>query len=338
MLLNPSQARALYEFATRHQFAILAVNADSPAAVLDVLEAARSRNAPIIVETSLWQLKGHSFGFGDPLLGLARYLADLAVLADSERYRDTPVIYHTDHIKGPDTKSILQAAIRGIETKIGAQSCRLIASSVSLDSSELTPEANIALMRALCETADERGEKATLEMEAGVDQGVTPLEDTEKVFGSVEQSHPGHLALWAPGVGTLHGFGSGNRVDPEAIARHQALATKICNRPIGLALHGSSGLTNEALTEAVAAGTVKVNWSSESLLIRSQAARHYYAEHTSQLERHHAEFKQTAMDNGVQTHIATQYLPLVAERIDLLGGRDQGARFIASLKTTKTDG
>lgn len=331
MLLTPSQARALYEYATKQQFAILAVNADSPAAVLDTLEAARSQNAPVIVETSLWQLTGHSFGCGDPHVGIARYLTDLAVWAHSDRYRDTPVVYHTDHIKGPQTKTLLQAAIRGIKTRIGTQSCRLVASSVSLDSSELSPEANVALMKALCETAIEQSEKATLEMEAGVDQGVTPIEDTEKIFGAVERSHPGHLALWAPGVGTLHGFGSGNRVDPEAIARHQTLASQICHRPIGLALHGSSGLTDEALTEAVAAGTVKVNWSSESLLIRSQAARDFYTEHAAQLERHHPEFKQTAMDNGVQSYIAERYLPLVAERIKLLGAHGHGPRFIASL-------
>src|SRR6185369_6679997 len=49
-----------------------AVNADSHAAITDCLEAARECGAPIIIETSLWQLTGRSFGGGDAILGLAR--------------------------------------------------------------------------------------------------------------------------------------------------------------------------------------------------------------------------------------------------------------------------
>jgi fructose/tagatose bisphosphate aldolase len=118
MLLTPPQARALLETAVAQKFAILAVNADSHAAVTDCLEAARECDAPIIIETSLWQLTGRGFGAGDPILGLARYLADLAALAESERYREVPAIFHTDHIKGPDTIRILSAAIRGVPQRV----------------------------------------------------------------------------------------------------------------------------------------------------------------------------------------------------------------------------
>ena len=62
MLLSPTQSRAALRCALEHQFAILAVNADSPAAITDCLEAARECDAPIIIETSLWQLTGRSFG------------------------------------------------------------------------------------------------------------------------------------------------------------------------------------------------------------------------------------------------------------------------------------
>src|SRR5690242_18051880 len=101
MLLNPTQARHLLAHALENRYAILAVNADSPAAINDCLEAARRCSAPITIEASLWQLTGHSFGMGDPLLGMARYLSHLEVLANSERYRAVPVLFHTDHIKGP---------------------------------------------------------------------------------------------------------------------------------------------------------------------------------------------------------------------------------------------
>ena len=331
MLLTPHQTRLLYERASVEKYAILAVNADSPAAVVDCLESAKGAGAPIIIETSLWQLTGRSFGVGDPLLGMARYLTELTVLANSERYQDTPVIFHTDHIKGPQTESLLRAAIDGIPLAFPSGLQHVFASSISLDSSELSNEQNIALMNTLCETAESKQQKATLEMEAGVDNGVTPITETRDVFGAVEARHPGHLALWAPGVGTQHGLAAGNTVDPSAIRQHQALATELCGRPIGLALHGSSGLSDQALVDAVEAGTIKVNWSSESLLIRSQAAKDYYASHSEQLSRAHTDFKTTAMDNGLQSFVGSKYIPKVSERIKLLGGEGKAAPFVSTL-------
>jgi len=46
MLLDPIQSRALLSHALRNHYAILAVNADSHAAVTDVLEAARRHSVP----------------------------------------------------------------------------------------------------------------------------------------------------------------------------------------------------------------------------------------------------------------------------------------------------
>lgn len=315
MLLDPNQARALLRRAVEEKFAILAVNADSHAAVTDCLEAARACAAPIIIETSLWQLTGRSYGSGDPILGLARYLADLTALAASERFRDVPVIFHTDHIKGPDTIRILAAAIRGVPQR---------ASTISLDSSELSEEENIAHIRQLCEIARAAELPLTLEMEAGVDAGVTEIEVADRLLGAVESTHPGCLALWAPGVGTQHGLSDkGYPFSPEAVARHQQRASEICGRPIGLALHGSSGLAESDLQAGVAAGVAKVNWSSESLLLRSQAAQEYYAGHTAELAKTHPQWKATAMDNGVQTFVSARYIPKVMARIRVLGGEER---------------
>jgi len=321
MLLDPDQTRRLYEYAAQSRFAILAVNADSPAALTDCLLAARECDAPLIIETSLWQLTGHSFGAGDPLLGIDRYLTELRTLANSEAFSDVPVVYHTDHIKGPDTLRILTHAIHQN------------ASSISLDSSELSAEENIRMMLALCSAAEEHDASVTLEMEAGVDDGVTPLEEAETLFGAVERKQPGRLALWAPGVGTKHGLGNDlGGFNPTSIEAHQKLASKIANRPIGIALHGSSGLSEAQLADGVDAGVVKVNWSSESLLIRSQAARAYYLENQARLDQSHPDFKATAMDNGLQQWISSAYVPKVQARIQALGGTGHGTRFLTELK------
>jgi fructose-bisphosphate aldolase, class II len=323
VLLSPTQSRAALRCALEHKFAILAVNADSPAAVTDCLEAARECEAPIIIETSLWQLTGRSFGAGDALLGMARYLADLTVLANGERYREVPVIYHTDHIKGPDTLRLLTAAIRGLQ--FGDAPAVLRASTISLDSSEMTEQENIEHIAALCGAAEEAGVSVTLEMEAGVDAGVTELEVADRLLEAVESRHPGNLYLWAPGVGTQHGLSDkGYPFSVEAVAAHQRRASEICGRPVGIALHGSSGLAERDLEEGVVAGVAKVNWSSESLLIRSQAAQEFYATHAAELGKTHRSWKATAMDNGVQSFVSERYVPAVRRRIELLNGGGKG--------------
>jgi fructose-bisphosphate aldolase, class II len=321
-LLSPIQARALLERAARERFAILAVNADSHAAITDCLEAARECDAPIIIETSLWQLTGRSFGNGDPILGLARYLADLTALAASARYREVPVIFHTDHIKGPDTIRILSAAIRGVPQR---------ASTISLDSSELSESENVEHICQLCALATEAGVPLTIEMEAGVDSGVTEIAVADRMLGAVESRHPGYLALWAPGVGTQHGLSDkGYPFSTDAVARHHQRASEISGRPIGLALHGSSGLKESDLRAGVKVGVAKVNWSSESLLIRSQAAQEYYATHIDELKKTHPEWKSTAMDHGVQSYVSDRYVPKVIERIRILGGEGKASQFAST--------
>ncbi len=321
MLLDPLQARLWLADALARGYAILAVNADSPAALTDCLEAARQAQAPIIIETSLWQLTGHSFGAGDPVRGLVRYLVQLSGLANAEPYREIPVIFHTDHIKGPETLRILGAAIRGVEANICGSEAKVFASTVSLDSSEMTEGENIARTSELCELARVAGRPLTIEMEAGVDAGVTEIEVAERLLAPVEETHPGCLYLWAPGVGTQHGLSDrGYPFSPDAVALHREKATAICGRPIGIALHGSSGLAASALREGVAAGVAKVNWSSESLLIRCQAAQEYFASRSAELQKSHPAWKATAMDHGLQAFVSARYVPKVIERIEILGG------------------
>ena len=117
MLLNPSQARDLFSLALDNHFAILAVNADSPAAMMDCLIAAKEMDAPIIIETSLWQLESASFGNGNAIRGLSAYLSWLNSVANSEEFMDVPVLFHTDHIKGPKTEAILTQAVRGVDVQ-----------------------------------------------------------------------------------------------------------------------------------------------------------------------------------------------------------------------------
>ena len=331
MLLNALQSRKLLSHALEHRYAILAVNVDSPASITDCLEAALEANAPIILETSLWQLKGRSFGNGDAHLGMARYILQIAALANSKRYAQIPVVYHTDHIKGAGALELLQDAIRGLEVNILDASVRLRPSTLSLDSSELSEQENIQSILTLCQTARETGVDITLEMEAGVDDGLTPLDVAERLLGGVESQSPGSIYLWAPGVGTKHGLGNQDAFSADTVAQHQQFASKLLGRNVGIALHGSSGLPEQSLKDAVQAGVVKVNWSSESLLVRSKAALEFFVQSKQQLEKTHPQWKNTAMDNGVQMYIANQYQPIVEERMQVLGGAGQAQPAMQSI-------
>jgi fructose/tagatose bisphosphate aldolase len=334
MLLNPLQARAVFTHALEYHYAILAVNADSPAAVNDCLEAARQADAPIIIETSLWQLTGHSFGMGDAWLGMKRFMTQLEVMAQSERYAKIPVFYHTDHIKGAVALPLLRDAVRGLEVTMGGIVAHLSPTTISLDSSELSEAENIGAILELCTAALESGRSITLEMEAGVDDGLTPLEVAERLLGGVESKAPGQVYLWAPGVGTQHGLGDQGGFDASTVAQHQQFASSLTGRPIGIALHGSSGLSEHGLREAVAAGVAKVNWSSESLLLRSKTALEFYQTHTAQLEKTHKDWKNTAMDNGLQRFVSEVYVQKVVERITLLGGAGHASELTRVLEGT----
>ncbi len=333
MLLTAMQARTLLRVAAERHFALLAINADSPAALYDCLCAAKQCDAPLMLETSLWQLTGRSFGAGDAARGMARYLADLALLCDSDEFRQVPVAYHTDHIKGDLTFPLLAAAIAGFPLRAGGQELRLRPSTISLDSSQLSEEENIELLCRLAQEGERLRVPVTLEMEAGVDDGVTPVAVTERLVDGVERRHPGQLFLFAPGVGTRHGFSADGYpgFSTAAVAEHCQAASRICSRAIGIALHGSSGLSDAQLAAAVAAGVTKVNWSSDSLHLRAGAAAAYWRDAGPRLERSHREFKATAMDDGVQRAIAATYVPEVVRRIGVLGAQGMAANVRAAL-------
>jgi fructose/tagatose bisphosphate aldolase len=89
-------------------------------------------------------------------------------------------------------------------------------------------------------------------------------------------------------------------------------------------------MTSEHLEEAAKAGVVKVNWSTESLLIRSEAARAYYNQH-EKFEKKHPSWKNTVMDNGVSTYIAEKYISRVMDRMKTLQGADKAKNLISIL-------
>jgi ketose-bisphosphate aldolase len=160
-----------------------------------------------------------------------------------------PVGVHLDHCKDPaEVDACLQLGY----------------SSVMIDGSHLEFEQNIALTRAVVERAHAAG--AWVEAELGA------LAGDEDSSGDVDiepgaMTDPGQAAEFAErtgvdalavAVGNVHGFTPVPvRLDLGRL-REIAAAT-----PVPLVLHGASGLPEEDLLGAVAAGVVKVNINAE---------------------------------------------------------------------------
>jgi ketose-bisphosphate aldolase len=135
-------------------------------------------------------------------------------------------------------------------------------SSVMIDGSHLEFEQNIALTRAVVERAHAAG--AWVEAELGAlagdedssgDVEVGAMTDPDQAAEFAERTGVDALAV---AVGNVHGFTPKPvRLDLERL-RAIAAAT-----PVPLVLHGASGLPEEDLLGAVAAGVVKVNINAE---------------------------------------------------------------------------
>ena len=165
----------------------------------------------------------------------------------SAREASVPVGVHLDHCKDP---AEIDACLE------------LGYSSVMIDGSHLEFEQNVALTRAVVERAHAAG--AWVEAELGA------LAGDEDSSGEVEagaMTDPGQAAEFAErtgvdalavAVGNVHGFTPVPvRLDLQRL-REIAAAT-----PVPLVLHGASGLPEEDLLGAVAAGVVKVNINAE---------------------------------------------------------------------------
>ena len=336
MLLSPVQARKLVTCCIREKCALLAVNADSPAAIYDCLKAAKESNAPVIIETSMWQLEGISFGAGDPVRGMAQYIAHIAVLANSEEFKDVPVLYHTDHIRGPLAGEILLLAVKGLPLTLFGGEIVLHPSTISLDAAKLTPEKNINMLCSLIEASEAAGKPVTLEMEAGLDGGLTTEDETRELVMGVEEKHPGYVVLFAPGLGNRHGYSKDGYpgFKPENVSASAALVKELTGRDMGIVLHGSSGLSDQQVRSAVANGLTKMNWSTSGLIIRSGAAKEYYAVKADKIVPGQPEFKDLAMDNGQGTYVSRRFVPELKKLFTLLGSEGKGIAFMKEIIST----
>ncbi|SDB90673.1 fructose-bisphosphate aldolase [Sanguibacter gelidistatuariae] len=177
------------------------------------------------------------------------------VLAAARSAR-VPVVVHLDHAK--DTALIAEAIALGF-------------TSVMYDGSHLPYEQNLAATAAVVAHAHARGVSVEAELgEVGGKDGVHhPGARTDPDEAGQFAAATG-IDLLAVAVGSSHAMTTrGARLDTDLIT---ALAAAV---PVPLVLHGSSGVSDEGMRSAIAAGIIKVNVSTHLNTIFTASVRDY---------------------------------------------------------------
>ncbi|MER7541094.1 class II fructose-bisphosphate aldolase [Streptomyces sp. NPDC097704] len=222
-----------------------------------IVAGAENADRPVVLQISENTVRYH--GALEPVA-----LASLAVA----RAAKTPVAVHLDHAENPDL--VREAVALGL-------------GSVMFDASKLPYAENVAATREVVEHCHSHGVWVEAELgEVGGKGGAhTPgvRTDPEEARAFVDATGVDALAV---AVGSAHQMVTRDAVlDLELIARLRAAV----DTP--LVLHGSSGVSDPHLAEAVAAGMTKVNVSTHLNKAFTEAVRTHLAEHPGTVDPRH---------------------------------------------------
>ncbi|MBE3587364.1 MAG: class II fructose-1,6-bisphosphate aldolase [Thermoanaerobacteraceae bacterium] len=248
---------ALLREAEREGYAVGAFNCNNMEIVQAIITAAEAEKAPVIMQASQGAIK---------YAGIEYITAMARVAAASSR---VPVALHLDH--GTSFEQVIRCVRAGF-------------SSVMFDGSKLPLEQNIAVTRQV--TAVARPVGVSVEGELGMISGtedhisVSEAEayftDPEEARYFVEQTGVDSLAV---AIGTAHGRYKGEpKLDFERLSRIRELVS------IPIVLHGSSGVPDEAIREAVRRGVRKVNIDTNIREAFVGTARQILAEHADEID------------------------------------------------------
>ncbi|OPY59694.1 MAG: Fructose-bisphosphate aldolase [Pelotomaculum sp. PtaU1.Bin035] len=222
----------LLKLAEAGGYAVGAFNCNNMEIVQAIIAAAEAENAPVIMQASQGAIKYAGVD----------YIAVMAKLAAEQA--NVPVALHLDH--GTSFEQVVRCIRAGF-------------SSVMIDGSKLPLAENIALTRRVIDVARAVGVSVEAELGkiGGTEDDVTVSERealfTDPAEAGVFVSETGVDAL-AVAVGTAHGRYKGT---PELDFPRLEKIKSIVKIPI--VLHGSSGLPDEAVREAIRLGVRKVN-------------------------------------------------------------------------------
>ncbi len=229
MLVN---LKTVLDLAEKGNFAIPAFNVYNMESVIGVLKAAEEAKAPIIMQVYPRLMKEETGYFLSPV-----------ILAAAEK-ATVPVCFHLDH--GPSE----------LET---TRSIRYGATGIMLDGSTLPFEENIALTKRVvdtCKYLDVQVEGELGHVGTTNDSEMDEFTTAEDAKRFVEETG---VACLAVAVGTAHGRYS----KPPKLDIDRIKDIRKATNNAALVLHGGSGVPDEEIKKAVAAGIRKMNFATD---------------------------------------------------------------------------
>ena len=222
--------------AQANHYAVGAFNIESLEFVMAVLAAAEETKSPVIMQTTPGTVK---FAGLDYFYGMVKAAAERATV---------PVALHLDHGDGFDR--CMQALRTGY-------------TSVMIDGSHESFEDNIALTASVARVGAAMGVPVEAELgkvggkedDGPAVEGENPYTDPDEAREFVERTGCTSLAI---GVGTAHGvYTETPHIEQDVVKAIRAAVD------VPLVLHGTSGVPDEQVAEAVKNGICKVNYATE---------------------------------------------------------------------------
>jgi len=227
-------------------YAVGAFNCNNMEIVQAIIAAAEAENSPVIMQASQGAIKYAGIDYVTAIAGVAAAKAKV------------PVALHLDH--GTSFEQVVECIRSGF-------------SSVMIDGSKLPLEENIAITRKVLEAARAVGVSVEAELgRIGGTEDDISVSEKEAFFTNPAEAEffvrgTGVDAL-AVAVGTAHGQYRGvPKLELELLKK---IKEKV---KIPLVLHGSSGVPEDAIREAIAIGISKVNIDTDIRIAFCQAVR-----------------------------------------------------------------
>lgn len=243
--------------AQKGHYAVGAFNCNNMEIVQAIVAAAEAEHAPVIIQASQGAIKYAGIHY---IAGLTRLAADSVKV---------PVALHLDH--GTSFEQSIQCIGSGF-------------SSVMIDGSKHLLEDNIALTKKVIEIARILGISVEGELgKIGGTEDDISVSEKEALFTDPAEAErfcteTGVDAL-AIAIGTAHGQYKGTpKLDLERLKKiAQRVSTPIV-------LHGSSGVPDEAIREAISLGVAKVNIDTNIREAFTNAARQVFLDNLQEID------------------------------------------------------
>lgn len=228
--------RPMLKQAQAGRYGVAAYNMIDYNSARSIIESAAELKAPVIVQVSVKTVRHWGY---KPVATWVRMLADSV---------DIPVALHLDHCGDID---VIRRCIDAGWTSVMFDGSALPFDqnlARSLEVYALTEAANIGLeaeMGAIGGVEDDKFVAADKALLANLDECIAFCKEMPK------------LAVFAPAIGTAHGFYKG-----EPKIAYDLLRDITSRIDIPIALHGGTGLTQEQFDRCIAGGCAKVNIST----------------------------------------------------------------------------